>query len=100
MDVAGDSNVQADRSSWRRLAVLEIQPRDVSFQIGWRRETYAAAEFYIEPARNEDGKLLMEVGDQGVWFVARPLDGRTQLVIELIELVDKDDFKYSNVPQY
>ena len=98
--VEGDQTVQADRSTWKTMAVLEVHPRNVPFLVGWRTEQFVATEFYSEPAETLDAKLAMEVGDQGVWFVARAIDGRTQLIIELVELTTQDDPKYENLPRY
>ena len=98
--VQGDPGAQGDRSTWKRIAVLEVHPLNVPIQIGWRTETFGAAEFYSLPAQTDHGKFAMEVGDQGVWFVVRPLDGKTQLVIELIELVTRDDPRFPDTPRY
>ena len=98
--VEGNKTAQPDRHTWRTMAVLEVHPRNVPFQIGWRTEQFAPAEFYGEPAETHDAKLAMEVGDQPVWFVARPIDGRTQLIIELVELTREDDPNYSDTPRY
>lgn len=99
--VSGDHNVQADRSTWKTRAVLEIEPRNVPFFIGWKTERYTAAEFYSQPAVTlYGGKLSMGVGDQDVWFVARPVDGRTQLQLYVVELTTEDDPKYADLPSY
>lgn len=98
--VEGDQTVVADRATWKTMAVLEVHPRHVPFQTGWRTEQFAAAQFYSEPAETDDAKLAMEVCDQGVWFVVRPLDGRTPLTLELVELTTRDDPRYPNLPRY
>ena len=98
--VKADSSVHSDLRTWRTMAVLEVHPRNVPFQIGWRTEQFAPAEFYSESAETDDAKLSMEVGDQSVWFVVRPLDRRTQLIIELVVLTTKDDPKYHDTPRY
>ncbi|HSX00825.1 MAG TPA: hypothetical protein VLF67_01165 [Candidatus Saccharimonas sp.] len=98
--VEGDLSALADRSTWKIMAVLEVHPRDVPFLIGWRTEQFGLAEFYTEPAQTDNARLAMEVGDQPVWFVARSLDGATQLVIELVELTVQSDPRYSDTPRY
>ncbi|HSX14547.1 MAG TPA: hypothetical protein VLE72_01375 [Candidatus Saccharimonadales bacterium] len=98
--VEGDPEARADRSSWTAAAILEVHPRDVPFQIGWRTQQFDAAEFYSLPAETHEAKLAMEVGDQGVWFVVRPLDGRTALVLELVEVTNASDDRYAETPHY
>lgn len=98
--VEGDREVRADRSTWKTMAVLEVHPRNVPFRIGWRTEQFNAAEFYSELVETKDAKFAMEVGDQGVWFVARAADGRTELTIEVVELTVKEDPRYENLPRY
>lgn len=98
--VEADASVVADRSTWRTIAVLEVHPRGVPFRIGWRTEQFAAAEFYSDNVQTYDDQFAMEIGDQGVWFVARAIDGRAHLVIELIELTTKDEPRYANTPHY
>jgi hypothetical protein len=82
------------------MAVLEIHPRNVPFQIGWRTEQFAPAEFYSEEATTLDAKLAMSVGNYDVYFVARPLDGCTQLVIGVVELTAESDPRYAQLPRY
>ena len=98
--VEGDASANADRSTWTKMAILEVHPLGVPFHIGWRTDQFTAAEFYSEPAETLDGKLGMLVGDKGVWFVARPVDGRTQLTIDRVGSSHKDYSKYRDIPHY
>lgn len=98
--VPGDSKVGTDRSSWPTIAVLEVHPRGVAFRIGWRTEAFAAAEFYSDPVITWKARFGMSVGDQGVDFVVRPVDGRTPLTIELVELTTEGDARYVELPRY
>ena len=98
--VEGDAEVKADRATWRTVAILEVHPRDVCFQIGWRTRQSGPAEFYSQEAQTHNAQLAMQVGDQDVWFIARSLDGRTQLVLELVERTDTDNQKYTETPRY
>lgn len=82
------------------FAVLEVHPRGVPFRIGWRTSQFEAAEFYSEPVKTEDAKFAMRVGNEGVYFVARPCEGREQLVVELCELTTEDNPKYEHLPRY
>lgn len=98
--INGDQKVQAERTSWQQVAVLEVSPGNVPFLIGWRTGQFDAAEFYSEAIRPLQKRFGMKIGDEGVWFVARPIDSRTPLVIELIDIVRMDDSNYSNLPLY
>lgn len=98
--VEGDPGVEEDRSTWKNIAVLEVHPR-APFLIGWRTAQFAAAEFYGKPVQTDDrGRFAMEVGPEGVWFVARSAGGSISLVIGLVEVTTKDDPKYADLPRY
>ncbi len=98
--VEGDASAKADRSTWTKMVILEVRPFGAPFRIGWRTDQFTAAEFYSEPAETIDGMLAMMVGDKGVWFVARPVDGRTQLTIERVASTHKDYSRYRHIPHY
>jgi hypothetical protein len=83
----------------RKWAVLEVHPRFVDFYIGWRTDQ-SDAEFYNKPVTTIDAKFAMQVWPDAVHFVARPVDGKTHLVIELVELVHENDERYANLPRY
>ncbi len=98
--VEGDPDVQADRSAWTTVAVLEVHPIGVAFRIGWRTEEFVPAEFYSVAAETMLGRMGMYVGDKGVWFVARPLDGRTEMTMVLVDRVKDTDPSYQCLPHY
>ncbi len=92
--------VEPDGSGVSGWAVLEVHPRNVPFRVGWFTHQVGVAEFYSDTITPLDAKFAMRVDNEPVWFVVRPVEGRDQLVVELVDLTTEDDPKYTNVPRY
>lgn len=89
----------SDRSTWK-IAILEVHPRKSAFYIGFRPSAGAPAQFFSKPACMHNQLLAMRVGHNPVYFVARPVDGRTKLLIELVEITTEDDPNFKEIPLY
>jgi hypothetical protein len=95
--VRGEPDAPPMHSKEGLYAVLEVHPRDVKFQIGWRDPSSSVAEFYPGPAETENGMLAMGLHHGDVFFVAHPLEPKS-VVIELVEIAPRNNLHYRALP--
>lgn len=101
--VPGDTgrNVTSDRSSWRKMAILQVEPWNTQFYFGWSSEEYPEIEYYNAPVVHVAGQFGAVVGDKAVRFSVQPADRRTLLQIRLVHSVWKgDNYHNLDLPYY
>ncbi len=86
-----------DGKAW---AVLEVHPRNEQFYVGWSHAPDGRIEWYSEPVKTVNAMFAMGVEGGAATFHVRPVDGRTLLVMELVDVVPFDDERYADINHY
>lgn len=85
-------------SSSATVAVLEVQPTDRQFHVGFKNGENA--QRLSAPVETLNGKFGMRVGDGEVEFFVIPIDMNAEVRLRLVELTTDGDLRYENLPLY
>jgi hypothetical protein len=85
---------------WKTIAVLEVEPKNVPFFVGFKSNAYLAILKY--PLETLDGKfgMRMRIGKEDVEFFAVDKNLEKEIALKLVETTTEDDNKYLELPLY
>ncbi|MEK7649995.1 MAG: hypothetical protein AAB367_03520 [Patescibacteria group bacterium] len=84
--------------SWNTIAVIEANPKNIPFHIGFIREDDIWILKY--PLETLDGKFGMRVGQNDLKLFGIHISVEEAIQLSLVEVVDEKDPRYSELPLY
>ncbi len=94
---ATQAQAEAIIQSWHDVAILQVTP-PISIYFGFIIGDHA--QCLNMPVETQQGKFGVHVGDKDVIFFVFAEDINTQLKLELVEITDITDPRYSELPLY
>lgn len=96
----GASQQEAEKiiQTWTRIAVLRTSA-DVPVYWGYIANG-THAQFLNQPVETNEGLFGVRVGDGDVTFFVLPVDLKSRPTLELVEVTDVDNPKYTELPLY
>jgi hypothetical protein len=85
--------------SWQKVAVLKVEPAE-NVMIGYITDKIGHIIFLNQPIQTKDGMFGMRVGDSNVSFFALNQNPKINTDLQLVEVVNVDDQKYTVLPLY
>jgi hypothetical protein len=86
--------------SWNQAAILKVTPADGGALVGFWVSNSACEYLNVPVEVTNEGLFAMRVGGSGVDFFVLPQNHKTNYSLELVEMVNIEDPKYSNVCLY
>lgn len=84
--------------SWKSIAILEVNPKNVPFYIGFKNGSYLA--ILKCPIETENGRFGMRIGRSDVEFFVIDKNLEKEIKLNLVEIATESDMKYQELPLY
>ena len=85
--------------SWHKIAVLRARPSQ-GVMVGYITRGMSHISYLNELIETEEELFGMRVGDDDVTFFLVPRDPKTDTQLELIEVVEQNNIRYTTLPLY
>ena len=96
--VNGVEGAGSEIGDWHSIAVLEVEPPDARFQVGFKNGRNA--QRLRVPVDTESGRFGMRIGEGDVEFFALPLDPDAEVVLRLVVVTEEGDPLFAGLPVY